>query len=263
LPARLGFSGLLRTSGRLYRDNFVSLLGVFVPLAVAFLVVIAPLLLLPDGQIVLGDGTPTPVLVLVALALTVVPLVVGGIVVATTAVLLTERIVGNSMGVAAAYRCVRPLLSALVSAGLVATILSVVLRELLPPVAFFVQPLLYGPAIVVQVIALEGSQLRAALTRARDLLRKEALRIFMYLFAISLGVSLLNVLLPAVATIGLGDVNAVSFLALGSLVQIVVAILMLPFVATAMLVAYLDLRASKEDLTLDELVTERANTGQA
>jgi hypothetical protein len=263
LPARVGFSGLLKASAALYRDNFISLLLIFLPLAVAFLVVVAPLLALPDEQIVLGAGTPTPVLVVVALALTVVPIVVGGIVVAAATVLLTDRIVGRRMGVAATYKVVRRHLAALVAAGLAATVLSVMLREVLPPVAFFIQPLLYGPAVVVQVIALEGSDLRTALMRARDLLRKEALRIFMNLIAISLAVSVLNVLLPTVATIGLGDPNATGSLALGSLVQIVVAILMLPFVASAMVVAYLDLRASKEDLTLDQLATERATAGLA
>jgi hypothetical protein len=263
LPARLKFSGLLKASGALYRHNFVSLLLAFLPLGGAFVIVIAPLLTLPDEQIVFGSETPTSVLVVVSLALTVVPLVIGAIVVAATSILLTDRIVGKRLGVRAAFKAVRNHLGSVAAAGLAATVVSVLLRMLLPPLAFFIQPLLYGPAILVQVIALEGSDLRPALTRAGDLLRKEALRIFMYLFAISLAVSVLNVLLPAVSTIGLHDTSALSFVALGSLVQIVVAILMLPFVAAAMLVAYLDLRASKEDLTLEELATERSAASQA
>jgi hypothetical protein len=247
----------LRAAGSLYRNNLGALLRVFLPLAAAFLVVIAPLLTLPDRQLAFGSESSTATLFTVSFALAVIPMVIGGIVVGTAAILLTDRVAGKGTGAVLAFKGARRHLGALIAAGLAATLLSILLRGLLPPVAFFLQPLLYGPAIVVQVIALEGLDLRAALTRAGGLLRKESVRIFMYLFAISLGASLLDVILPAVATMGLREANATTFLAVGALVQILVVILMLPFVAAAMLVAYLDLRASKEDLTLDELVAER------
>jgi hypothetical protein len=148
-----------------------------------------------------------------------------------------------------------------IAAALASTLLSLMLRQLLPPLEFFLRPLLYGPAIVVQVIVLEALDLRAALARSGELLRKETLRIFMYLFAVSLGASLLALLLPGFATMGVSNVNSTTYFVFASAMQILMWILLLPFVAAAELVAYFDLRARKEDLNLDALAAEHGGVG--
>jgi hypothetical protein len=252
---------MLRTSGILYRRNFTGLFVVFLPLAVAFLIVLVPLLALPDQTIRPGGGTPTAVLFALGFALMVIPLLVGAIVVAAGSLMLTDTIVGKGTSAVRAYGQMRAHLGPVVAAGLAATLLSVILRVLLPPFEFILRPLLYGPAIVGQVIALEGTDLKGSLSRAGQLLRKETLRIFMYLFAISLGASLLAVLVPGFATIGLGDANDVVYFTITSLLQILVVAIIFPFVAVAMLVAYFDLRARKENLSFGELVAERAGSG--
>jgi hypothetical protein len=257
LPSPQGFKDLLKNSWALYKSNFVSLIVVFLALAAAFLLVILLLLTLPDQAIVLNGDAPRGVVVAVGVVLLVFPPVVGGIAVAAAAVLLTDRLVGKPTHAREAYRELRPRLGSLIAAGLAATLLSVVLRKLVPPVAFFIQPLLYGPAILVQVIALETRDLRAALARAGRLLRREASRIFMYLFVLSLGVSLLGILLPGFASVPFSTVSDTAYFIVNSLLQILAIVALIPFVAAAMLVGYLDLRARKENLELTELATER------
>jgi hypothetical protein len=234
----------------------------FVPLGAAFFLAIAPLLIFNGDQISAG-ATDTSLSTSVTLALLVVlPIVVGGIAVATGTVLVTDRLVGFPSTATDAFRKIRPHLSALVVAGLASSILSILLQVLLPPLAFFVRPLLYGPAIIVQVIALEGADLKIATARAGELLRGEKLRVFANLFAISLGVSILNVLVPGLVGAALNSIsNDVVARTAGTLVQILASAALVPLVAVAMVVAYFDLRARKENLDPTELATERGIPG--
>ena len=136
--------------------------------------------------------------------------------------------------------------------------MSILLQLVLPPFAFFVHPLLYGPAILVQVIVLESTDLKLGLSRAGVLLQGDKLRVFMNLFAFAMGASLLDYLLPGLASVGLSALgNDVIGFSLSTLSQILVTAVVLPFVAVAMLVSYFDLRARKEDLDLTELTAER------
>lgn len=251
-------SAMWRAAGGLYRNNFAPLLLLFLPLAVAFLIAVAPLLALPDQQIGVSGSTPSAFLLVLGFALVVIPMVVGGIGVAASTLLLTDRIVGHRTTPTDAFRKVRPNLGPLIAAGLASTLLSLVLRQLLPPLEFFLRPMLYGPAILVQVITLEAMDLRNGLSRMGELLRRHILRIFMFLFAVSMGASLLDIVLPGFATLGLTNVNNVAYFIVASLIQVLVVVLTLPFVAATMLVAYFDLRARKEDLDLEQLATERA-----
>jgi hypothetical protein len=253
-------SAMWRASWGLYRNNLVPLLLLFLPLAVAFLVALAPLLTLPDQQIGVAGSTPSALLLMLGFALVVIPMVVGGIGVAASTLLLTDTIVGRSITPTDAFRQVRPHLGPLIAAALASTLLSLVLRQLLPPLEFFLRPMLYGPAILVQVIALEGMDLRNGLSRAGELLRKHTLRIFMFLLAVSMGASLLDILLPGFATLGLTSVNNIAYFIVASVIQVLVVVLTLPFVAATMLVAYFDLRARKEDLNLEQLASEREGT---
>jgi hypothetical protein len=230
---------------------------VFLPLGAAFFIAVAPLLVLRGNDVTIGTNTSLGTSLTLAL-LTVLPVLVGGIAVGITAVLVTERLVGRPSTVSEGFRLVRPWLGALLGAGLASSLLSIVLQLVVPPFAFFVHPLLYGPAIVAQVIVLEGADFKAALTRAGSLLRGDKPRIFMYLFGISLGASLLDLLLPGLAGAAFSYTNNDVITFTGTTVaQIAVTAAITPFIAIAMLVAYFDLRAKKEDLGLAELIAER------
>ncbi|MDP9224257.1 MAG: hypothetical protein M3P18_10445 [Actinomycetota bacterium] len=248
----MSFSGLLKLSWALYRANFGSLVILFLPLGAALSVVIAPF----------EPGISPTAVVALAYALAVLQVVIGGMAVGTAALLVTDRSIGQASTATDAFRKARPHLGPLLAAGLASSLLSIVLLQLLGPLAFFIHPLLYGPAIVGQVIALEGLDLKAGLARARALLRGEQLRIFMYLFTVALGVNLFNGLVLTAASIGLSYIanDALGF-TVATLAQIVVAAVIVPFIAVAMLVAYFDLRARKEGFGPAELQAEREVPG--
>jgi hypothetical protein len=258
LPSPQTFSDLLKNTWTQYRLNFLPLFILFIPLGAAFFIAIAPLLIF-SGDTISAGAADTSLSTSVTLAvLTVLPIIVGGIAVATGTVLVTDRLVGYATTAADAFRKIRSHLSALFVAGLASSLLSILLQLVLPPFAFFLHPLLYGPAIVVQVIALEAADLKVAMARAGELLRGEKLRVFANLFAVSLGVSILNLLVPGFAGAALNSIsNDVVTRTAGTLVQILVTAALVPLVAVSMLVAYFDLRARKEDLDLTELASER------
>ncbi|HEX3326680.1 MAG TPA: hypothetical protein VHV50_06770 [Actinomycetota bacterium] len=253
----MSFSGLVRSTSALYGRNLGSLFVLFLPLGAAFFIALAPLLVFSGSEIKVATNPSLTTSLAVAL-LTVLPIEVGGIAVAIASLLITDRLVGQATTAADAFRKVRPHLGALFAAGLASSLLSIVLRVVVAPFAFFVHPLLYGPAILVQVIALEGADLKTGLTRAGELLRGDKLRVFMNLFAFALAASLLDLLLPGFANLGLSALaNDITALILSTLSQIIVTAAVLPVVAVAMLVSYFDLRARKEDLDLTELTAER------
>jgi hypothetical protein len=253
----VSFSGLVRSTSALYGRNLGSLFVLFLPLGAAFFIALAPLLVFSGSEIKVATNPSLTTSLAVAL-LTVLPIEVGGIAVAIASLLITDRLVGQATTAADAFRKVRPHLGALFAAGLASSLLSIVLRLVVAPFAFFVHPLLYGPAILVQVIALEGADLKTGLTRAGELLRGDKLRVFMNLFAFALAASLLDLLLPGFANLGLSALaNDITALILSTLSQIIVTAAVLPVVAVAMLVSYFDLRARKEDLDLTELTAER------
>jgi hypothetical protein len=236
------------------------LLLVFLALAGAILVVVVVQKALPDSAFGATGDTPTPLGAAVGVALQLLQVVVGGIAVAAATILLTDRLVGRATDPQGAYRQVRPRLGALVAAGLASTLLSVVLQKLLLPVAFFMQPLFYGPAIVAQVIALERMGFRSSLSRAGQLLHRDAARTFMTLFLISLGASLLIILSIGLATVPFSQTTSAASTVINILIQVLLLVSIVPFVAAAMLVAYLDLRARKENLGISELATERGRS---
>ena len=230
VPGPVSFTGLIRNSWALLRANFTALFIVFLPLGAAFFIAVAPLLVLRGNDVTVGANTSLATSLTLAL-LTVLPVLVGGIAVGVTAVLVSERLVGRPSTVSEGFRLVRPWLGALLAAGLASSLLSIVLQLVVPPFAFFIHPLLYGPAIVAQVIVLEGADLKGALTRAGGLLRGDKPRIFMYLFGISLGASLLDLLLPGLAGAALGYTNNDVITVAGTTVaQIVVTAAITPFI---------------------------------
>ena len=196
-----------------------------------------------------------------AYLLAVLQVLIGGIAVATSAILLSDRLVGKTTVATDAFRQIRPHLRALLAAGLAAGLAFIVLLQLAGLFAFFVLPLLYGPVIVSQVIVLERLDFRAATQRSGELLHKEKVRIFMYLFTMALGVTLLSFISALVVALLASATNAQVFSLLGTLMQIAAAAVLMPFIAAAGLVSYLDLRARKEGFEASEPRHEREAAG--
>ena len=174
-------------------------------------------------------------------------------------IVLMDHILGVKTGLSAARRRIRPHVSQLLAAGLYASIVS-----LLGIVFPFVFPslllTLMGPPIVVQVIAHERKTLQEAVPRARSLWRRQLLRVFLYLFSIGLGVTLLWIILVqvmqgvlAAADITFSGAGEVLF-GLGFLVLLGLSY---PLMITMSTLAYIDLRArTEEDFGLKSLERE-------
>ncbi|MDQ3618506.1 MAG: hypothetical protein M3391_00050 [Actinomycetota bacterium] len=167
-------------------------------------------------------------------------------------IVLLDHVMGVTTSLAEARPRVRPVTAQLLAAGLYAAILSL-LGIFLPTFILVVPALLLtlmGPPILVQVIAHERKSLQEALPRARSLWRRQVLRVFLYLFSIGLGMTLLWLVLVLgaqgalissdLAFSGLGDV--LFALGAGALFG-----LSLPLMITMSTLAYLDLRSRAEE----------------
>ena len=90
-------------------------------------------------------------------------------------------------------------------------------------------------------------------------------RIFLYLFCIALLIVLLEGLLSNLALLGLFDVDAdgVGPRIVAQALTVFLNTLFLPYLAIVATVMYLELRARKESLTLEELQDEWAATQRA
>jgi hypothetical protein len=133
----------------------------------------------------------------------------------------------------------------LASAGLAALVTCAV--ALLPYVglllSFLLGPLLFGPPIVAQVIAIEELSLSEALSRTRLLLAGVGGRAFLYLLNVGVGLGILSVLLIGGAmsfTIGADTIVRVL---VASLYQATVLGAIVGFLATVEYVMFLELRA--------------------
>ena len=167
-------------------------------------------------------------------------------------IVLLDHIMGVTTSLAEARPRVRPLASQLLAAGLYAAILSP-LGIFLPTVILVFPALLLtlmGPPVLVQVIAHERKTLQEALPRARSLWRRQVLRVFLYLFSIGLGVTLLWLVL----VIGAQGALTSTDLAFSGLGEVLFALgagalfgLSLPLMVTMSTLAYLDLRSRSEE----------------
>jgi len=238
LPGPFGFRSFVTEATRLYRSN----VGVLAP---SFLVVALPLWVLPVAGIVVlesAGGSRFIAFMIFFVQLAALQLF-GSLLVGPAAVVMTERLHERPMSVKEALRELRPLRSSLIATGLYSVIAAVLL--LVVPV--IPATVVLGPPIFAHVIALERKTLQEALPRARSLLKRNALRLFTYLFVVLLLAFILDFVLYSQASVverALG-VDSESVLALaGALLRgLVTGVVLWPVASCLSLVAYFDVRA--------------------
>ena len=247
-----GFLGVVGAATRLYRRNIGRLLWPYVvfTLSLAAVAAVAQAFLDRPGRPGLLAG--------MVLFLYLLLLVLGASALASvTAVVMTDDLVGKSTkGWDAGGRLKRvgmPLaIAAIYSAMIIAVAIAV---PMLGQWLFF--PLFLGPPILAQVIAIEGRPTPQALSRSRFLLAGNGGRLLGYLVSICFGWSLARYLVYGLLVIPLAFLERTMERVAGNVVNGVVLGLLLPWLAAATLVCYLDLRVRKDDLDLAALGRER------
>ena len=238
--APLSLTRTLREAWSVYRLRAPSLIALFLPLYVVL-----------DGiqyAVFRGAGLTGPELPAhkVVLGLSVqfaLPALLGSLAAAAAVVLMRDALVGRSTRLGAAARSLAPLARELLASGLVAAMLALLMTlppfyVLLPLLGSTLVAVLFGPPIVVHVIALERKPLRSAWPRSRALLKKNWARLILYLLVVALPLHLL---------VGLGaqPAGALSVVALLA-VDAVLRGLLVPLLLAVAFMGYLDLREQKD-----------------
>ena len=144
----------------------------------------------------------------------------------------------------------RPALASASLAALVSCVMAL-LPYLGLLLSFLLGPLVFGPPIVAQVIAVEGLSLRDALSRTRTLLAGVGGRAFLYLLNIGVGIGILSVLMIGGAMSLVVDGPEIVRVLVNSVYQSAVLGLLVGFLATVEYVMFTQLRARAGDATPD------------
>ncbi|MBA3430563.1 MAG: hypothetical protein H0U16_03660 [Actinobacteria bacterium] len=256
VPAPLRFSQSAQAAWRLYRGHFGALVAIYGTVFVA----VGLLRTLGYTLFDAAGFSATATLAVVSLALTVLVAIGGSLCVAATSVIAADGVTGRGVTPGDAVRELRPKWRDLASAGLVTSMLSV-LAIFLPFGVFgsiVVMPMLFGPPVLIHVIGLEGRNFGEAWNHAKTLLSGQMGRLLIYLLNVALGLGLLQLVLLSVtfpvASLLTGGLGLIA----QSLVQALIAAVTLPLLGTMSFVCYLDVRARKEEFSLDDLRAERA-----
>lgn len=248
----MGFSGALAGAWRLYSRSIRAL-------APFFLVISAVVLAVEIGASRIAanvEGSPDLKVGLAFFVPVVAYVALWSVALGAAGPLLADRVVGRDASFRQAFKTARSSLRDLFSAGLFAAVIALCLVALLLPVSgllFLALPLLYGPPVVVFVIALEKSSLQQGLSRGWGLLKGSRLRITGILLGVAIAIQMLKISVTQLF-LGLPAEQRLGAITAG---QLVTDALFLPFLAAVSLVVYLDLRARAEDFAREDLVAER------
>lgn len=247
-PAPVGFGGTMRAAGRCYRAHFTQLFLLFTLLYLTLYLL--PLVFTFE----ISGAAELPIWMLF---LVILPTFGASVASGIASVVIGDGIAGvqTTMGEARRKlsRHTRDLLASALLGALFATILVVILG----PMGQLIMYTFIGPPIVVHVVTLESKPFSEAWRRARELMRMEAMRIFVYLINVALGITLVvqgSLRTLAFATRDAADgLQAVALSLLGG----VLLGLTIPFLVATGVVSYLDLRARKEELDAGSWQAER------
>jgi hypothetical protein len=265
LPAPLRFTSVARHSWRLYRAHFGSLLRLYLLVHLALL----PLALVAAAF--LGPSDVSIQLQALALMVRIAAFtLVGSVAAAVTAVFLIDRIAGRPISMRVAWESLRGHGRDVVTTGLLASVISLILVLLLFYLGELMMPVAFGPPVVAHVLAVERRRLHDGWQRARDLGSREWGRLVMYLLTLGLAVlvAIIAVRIAIGETLRVLDVteaaveSPVGIIASFGALHVLYA-LGWAFIAVAQTVIYLDLRARKDELTPERLAAERAELGPA
>lgn len=235
-PQYLSFTNVVAQSGRLYARRWK-------PLAVVFAMTSIVISLLS----LIGLASPGRLELFVAFAAQIVlPVILGSFAMALASVLYADR--SEAMGIRTAWERIRPRSRDIFFSGLFASMLALWAVILLRQFGFVLMPLFFGPPIAIQVIALEGLDFRPARSRSRQLLTGQTGRVVVYLVVIALAVGLLGTAALS-ASVAILDpaLEGAALAGVFSIVQVLVAAVMLPFMGAAMYVIYGTLVATQPD----------------
>ena len=193
-------------------------------------------------------------------AITVVGAILLNIASGALARVIAENYMGGSMGVAAAYRAIRPRIPALIGVMLIVMLSTVLV--LIPPLFLWIYISL---SFVSQVIVLENRGVGDALQRSWELVRGSWWRVFgAYLLLLLVGM-IVNLSTTVVSlAVGLTGASwAVQNIAV-QFVTLLLTVVYRPISLAGMTLLYFDLRIRKEGYDLQVALDERAReTGLA
>ena len=114
--------------------------------------------------------------------------------------------------------------------------------------------LMLGPPVLSQSVAIEGRPFQEALARARELLRGQSLRVFLYLLCAALALSMFELMVIRLAVVAASALLNGNLAAIGSGVLIGGTLgLGLSFMAAVGLVTYFDVRSRNETFDVTDL----------
>jgi hypothetical protein len=235
-------------AGRYYKAHFTQL---FILFTIVYLV----LYLLPLAfPFEVSGSAELPV---VMLFLVILPTLGASLATGIASVVIGDGIAGVQTTMGEARRRLSPHTRDVLASALFAALLATILVVILGPIGQLIMYTLLGPPIVVHAVTLESKSFSGAWRRARELMRMEAMRVFVYVINIALGITLVvqgSLRTLASATRDAADgLQAVALSLLGG----VLLGLTIPFLVVTGVVSYLDLRARKDDLDAGSWQEER------
>jgi hypothetical protein len=254
LPAPLSFGGFLAATWSLLRAPAARLLPIFIVGSLIWTLIIAASSLVaePDAEVSIGSfviGFFVPVTAIV---------ISGSFVEGLAAIVMTDHLAGKDTHPVGALAGVRVQAKEMLASGLLAAMVALVAITVLFFLPYLFVGFFFGPPIVVQAIALEGSPLRAALPRARGLWKQNLLRVLGTIFFLATATGVTTFLL--VARLGSLVPDPAVIRTAGEVALLFIAnTLVLAVMSAIGLAGYLDLRARKEGYDLAALKRERSD----
>ena len=231
----LSFPSVIARAARLYRARFR-------PLATLFgLVTLVTAILSISIALLLERALPIGFVVQVLMRI-----IVGSFGMAAASVILAKA--PGEGTVRGSIEAIKPVGRDVAFAGLFAGMLGVWVTLLLAQFGFILLTLFFGPPILIQIVALERTGMREARSRARRILSGQTLRIVAYLLVITLALGLLSgATLTAVFAIAESTLADTFVGILLSVSEVILAALLLPFLAAAGYVCYRTLTTIEND----------------
>jgi hypothetical protein len=227
-PYRLG--PLIATSWRFYTARFSGLFGLFVLVNLPF----------ASLAIVRISDIPERTLILINTVIFIIQTIWVSLAVGVAANMLEGYLRDEIVGPREGWRRLRKNMLPALAAGMASSLLAIFTGQIFPPLL----ALVYGPPMLMQVIAVEGARsLTDAWAKTKALMVGHWMRVLSYLMTAVLGAFVIfNLAASAVIAIS-GDVSEDAEQALLTALIAGIAAFTYPFIATVQYVAYADIAA--------------------
>jgi hypothetical protein len=227
-PYRLG--PLLATSWRFYSARFSGLFGLFVLVNLPF----AALALIRISDI------PERTLILINTVIFIIQTIWVSLAIGVAANMLEGYLRDEIVGPLEGWKRLRQNMLPALAAGMVSSFLAIFTGQLFPPLL----ALVYGPPMLMQVIAVEGSRsLTDAWRKTKTFMVGHWMRVISYLMTAVLGAFVVFNLAASLVISITGDVSEDAEQAMLTALIAGIAAFTYPFIATVQYVAYADIAA--------------------